>query len=343
MTFHWATNYGAVLQAYAMQQYLVNQGHHVEIINYKPRRYDWIWFRTILRHPQTIVGQYMLWKRERSLSKFRANYLSCTSRYYSSTELQKLSSAYDIIISGSDQILNPSFTHGGEGHPTSAYYLGFADNSTLRIGYAVSFGCLQYPVDVAKEASEWIQSFDAIGYREQSGHEILLQLCYYKTLTLVPDPTILYGKRLFEDLSLLPQRPKKQICVYLLGNTRINCIKDIKYIHIDERHRAFSMEDWLSNILDSEGLITNSYHGMIMAIMLHTPFVTISKKQAGQNDRIMTVLTRLGLGSRIVDNDDEHIYSTLYSPIAWDEVDAALTSFQKDGILFLQKVFTYKK
>ena len=36
LTFHWATNYGAVLQCYALQEYLRDQGHVVEIINYKP-------------------------------------------------------------------------------------------------------------------------------------------------------------------------------------------------------------------------------------------------------------------------------------------------------------------
>lgn len=43
MTFHWATNYGAVLQAYCLQEYLREQGHDVEIINYKPMQYDFSW------------------------------------------------------------------------------------------------------------------------------------------------------------------------------------------------------------------------------------------------------------------------------------------------------------
>ena len=40
-------NYGASLQAYALQQYLINLGHQVEIINYQPdyltRKYDYKW------------------------------------------------------------------------------------------------------------------------------------------------------------------------------------------------------------------------------------------------------------------------------------------------------------
>ena len=40
LTFHWATNYGAVLQCYALQSFLDAKGHDVKIINYKPHRYD---------------------------------------------------------------------------------------------------------------------------------------------------------------------------------------------------------------------------------------------------------------------------------------------------------------
>ena len=34
LTFHWATNYGAVLQTYALQTYLESLGHVVQIIDY---------------------------------------------------------------------------------------------------------------------------------------------------------------------------------------------------------------------------------------------------------------------------------------------------------------------
>ena len=35
ITYHSAHNYGAVLQAFALQEYLQKQGHDVQIINYK--------------------------------------------------------------------------------------------------------------------------------------------------------------------------------------------------------------------------------------------------------------------------------------------------------------------
>ena len=37
LTFHRATNYGAILQAYALIQYLINQGYDARIVDYKPK------------------------------------------------------------------------------------------------------------------------------------------------------------------------------------------------------------------------------------------------------------------------------------------------------------------
>ena len=40
ITFHWGTNYGGILQAYALQNFLSKKGHDVFIIDYKPNRYN---------------------------------------------------------------------------------------------------------------------------------------------------------------------------------------------------------------------------------------------------------------------------------------------------------------
>ena len=40
ITFHWSVNYGAVLQAYALQKYLLLHGADAQIIDYVPRRVE---------------------------------------------------------------------------------------------------------------------------------------------------------------------------------------------------------------------------------------------------------------------------------------------------------------
>ena len=44
LTFNSAHNYGAVLQAWSLQEYLVSQGHTVEVINYRLPAIDNLYF-----------------------------------------------------------------------------------------------------------------------------------------------------------------------------------------------------------------------------------------------------------------------------------------------------------
>lgn len=99
LTFHWATNYGAVLQCYALQIYLEAMGHEVHVINYKPRLYDYtLWnyirFRSFLHHNSYINSK----RKEKVLQRFRDQHLNLTSRIYKKTDIPDAISDYGIVI-----------------------------------------------------------------------------------------------------------------------------------------------------------------------------------------------------------------------------------------------------
>lgn len=335
LTFHWATNYGAILQAFCLQEFLCEQGHEVEIINYKPKRYDFSWIQ-YLKSPRRLKNlrkDLISRKKETLLVSFRKKYLNQTKRYYSTEELQKANLDYDLFISGSDQVLNPFYTAKGEGKPTSAYYLSFAPKDARRIGYAVSFGCVQYPEQAALYASEWIQDFDAIGTRENTGLNILHQLGFNGQSSVVPDPTILYGRKLYEALGVsVPIDKQPYICVYMLRR-EIRLDGHVKYI--DETKLPINMHEWLSTISSAKGLITNSYHGMIMAILAHVPFVVLLEtgKAGGMNDRFSTLLSKLGLNERICITE-EKAREILPNPINWAETEECIVEYKAIGSNF---------
>lgn len=333
MTFHWATNYGAVLQAYCLQEYLREQGHEVEIINYKPKQYDGSFLKFIRNRDNWIrLSTYSkIKKKEQLLSLFREKYLNCTSRFIRVNKLTDFASKYDVLISGSDQILNPSFTmYGEDSHPSNAYYLGFASNHSIKIGYAVSFGCIEYPNYARIQASTWIQNFDKIGTRENTGLNILNQLKYTGISKLVPDPTILYGSHLYSNVGVDILRNREEYtCVYMLRH-ELSLKGKVKVI--DEKQTPITMEDWLTTISHSRALVTNSYHGMIMAILAHVPFVVLLEngKNAGMNDRFTTLLNIVGLTSRIT-NEQSRIEELINTPIEWSAVEEKLSSFREIG------------
>lgn len=336
LTFHWATNYGAILQAYALQEHLRELGNEVEIINYKPRQYNFSYLNFV-RRPQSIIHYKRVMfnrRKEDCLANFRNKYLNQTRRCYTYHDVCTIVGDYDVLISGSDQILNPAFTLHGEGHKTPVYYLNFPDSKAKKIGYAVSFGCTQYPENAESFAREWIQSFDKIGVRENTGLDILKQLGYEKERCVLPDPTVLRGIKLFKDIALENYSSKGDYtCVYMLR-------RQLKYpfsnaVIIDEAHEIYTMEQWLGLIRQAKLLITNSYHGMIMAILFHVPFfIDIeTQKGVGMNDRFYTLLGKLGLVDRIVngnfDKDCEN------KPIDWDCVDKQISAFRNTSEEFL--------
>lgn len=337
MTFHWATNYGAVLQAYCLQEYLREQGHEVEIINYKPKEYDTTWFN-YLKHPSNwsrLKKFPVKQKKELMLVQFRERHLNQTQLYRSVEELKKVKFGYDLVISGSDQVLNPFFTQFGQNHkPSSAYFLTFLGDCTRKMGYAVSFGCTDYPEDAKHLAYQWIQSFDTIGCRENTGLEILNQLSFRKEQQVVPDPTILYGNRLFRDLGIdISEEKKDYTCVYML---RKEMKLDGNVLYIDEFNNPLTMEGWLSAISHAKMLVTNSYHGMIMAILSHTPFVVVLEalSSSGMNDRFFTILKKLNLEGRII-NDISDLQNFEGQNIDWHIVEETLMKFRKVGKDFL--------
>lgn len=339
LTFHWATNYGAVLQAYALQEYLTEQGHVVDIINYKPKQYDFSWKRFFL-HPSFLLSfrrVLVVHSKEQKIESFRLKYLCRTERVYTQDNAIHIIKEYNALISGSDQILNPFFTLKGEGRNTSIYYLNFPKLQCLKIGYAVSFGCTQYPENAETIAQQYIQAFDSIGVREKTGIGILSQLSFSKKSTVVPDPTVLKGKSLFDKIKICDYSSQGDyICVYMLRRKLKGTISG-KIIYIDELHESYTMEEWLGLIRYSKSLVTNSYHGMIMAILFHVPFVVNIEtgSEVGMNDRFYTILSYLGLMNRIVNGNLNELVEN--SDIPWQVIDTKLDSFRNLGVDFLNQ------
>ncbi len=339
LTFHWGTNYGAILQAWCLQEYLTDQGHIVEIINYHPSQYDFSWKR-IIRHPslwKTVPRALVNRKKEDLLVPFRVKYLHETRRFLSVAEFGNELNKYDVLISGSDQVLNPGFTlHGENGKPSPAYWLGIGNEHNHRIGYAVSFGCEKYPENAALVAKKWVNGFDSIGTRERTGQQILEDLEYKGSKCVVPDPTLLLGDGLYSKLGIkVPAVHGDYTCVYMLRH-EVNVPGNVRYI--DEKHHPLTMEQWLTTISNAGSIITNSYHGTLMAIYAHVPFAILLEtgSGSGMNDRFYTLLDHLGCKDRVAKSVREAI-SILEKPIDFNRLDTLAVDYKNEGVFFLKK------
>ena len=144
ITFHGADNYGSVLQAYALTEYLNDKGYDAEIIDYyfehDYRQYKP--FRTYLysRQPKAFLSDVFSYsvhcKRIKNFQNFRKEFLKLSSvRIGASDGWQEIASYYDCFICGSDQIWNLNCTNGVCG----PYFLDFVSGKR-KIAYAPSMG-----------------------------------------------------------------------------------------------------------------------------------------------------------------------------------------------------------
>ena len=337
ITFHWATNYGAILQAYALQNYLLELGHDVEIINYRPQRNIFLQRLTWIRNREW--GNF---KKEKELKTFRKSNLSVGSKIYGSNRaLRSMKEKYDIIISGSDQVWNLSFIQYAERNKqTYSYYLDFVSGETKKVAYAASFGTSKLPFENKKNIREKLTGFHAISVRECTAKTIVEDLGL--EAKVVFDPTLLLKKEKYE-LLCSPQKKDGGMVVYKLhGNQKL--FEKVEK-HLSERIKTYkvqpemSIPDWLGSIKSADLVLTNSFHGTVFSILFKIPFINVLVEGSDMNDRIITLLSSLGLENRCLQKYDEKSIEELrVTPIGWEKVDQKLEVLKGEAKDFLLSV-----
>ncbi len=338
ITFHWATNYGAVLQAYALQKHLQKQGHDTEIIDYVP-------FVTsaLQRLSMRKSKNRDFFLKEKQIKKFRKKELSLSRRrFLNNSSLFLCENKYSAVICGSDQIWNQFFTVPKRLPDNLSYFLNFAGDAK-RIAYAASFGSADIPDKMKELIRPELEKFERLSVREDTGAEILKDLEF--SAELVADPTLLLTA---DDYAPLLER-KKQTCApkvfsYVLHGDQ-NTL-DISRTVCDAfgqesiaREENCGIYEWLSLEKNAGFIVTNSFHGTVFALLFHTPFLTATINGSGMNDRIYTLLRSVGLEDRIIeDNDADKINKLIASPIDWDAVDEKVEALRLRSAEFLKDI-----
>ena len=338
ITFHWATNYGGVLQAYALQQALMKLGEDTEIIDYVPFRVRaWIVLDNVKGRR---FGEF---KKERSIARFRKERLRLSKRRFASDRsLKKAGSDYTHIITGSDQVWNYSFvtTHGKK--PKLSYFLDFAGEDVKKLSYAASFGADKMPADYSGLVRSQLERFSAISVREDTGLEIIrgmgLPACR------VCDPTALLTREDYEKL--LPEKGlgAPYVCSYLIheGQATAKAVESaVRELRSDLALRRTSPDDgvteWLGGISRAELVVTNSFHGVMLSLLMGTPFIAVPVEGWSMNARVENILRSTGTLQRLVSSaDKEAVRKACEAPIDWDKANAALEGLRREGYEYLE-------
>lgn len=360
ITYHFVPNYGAAMQAWALQKYLTNLGHEVFLIDYRPSHlttggyFHFPHDRWTLRADLVIAYQKVMglkqWlkgdggKRLR-FEQFHQEHLNLSDRSYrSKRQLRQNPPQADVYICGSDQIWNASEQFGID----SSYFLDFAPKSVKRISYAASFGRPKVHPRFESATADLIRSVDAISVREQSGVGIVKELSD-RDAEWVPDPTLLVNDG-YPEAVLPADRAEDYIFSYtlrsreLVSNIERQMAAATGLSVVSPTTLAASGHGepgplvWLGYIKSAKLVITNSYHGTLFSIIFKKPFVFVglSGAKAGFNERANSLLHGLGLQDRMMDSyDEDRLGLILSAEIDWDSVGLKIDRWREQANSYL--------
>ena len=324
ITFSRAYNAGAVLQAYALQEFLKKSKYDVKIIDFTLRS-DYIKYKPwiITLNPFLNLSNFLSFfyklKQKNVFEKFRKQYFRLTERkYVDGHEMSDLNNDFDMFIAGSDQIWNINLT----GKIIPEFFLRFSKKK--KIAYAASFGSSIFSSDIDElnKMISYINNFDYISIREQSGVAWCNKYCKEKKALHVCDPTLLFDASFYLNL-IKGFKPKYYYESYIFvvdysarneylekyceklaleNNLRIIHISSMKFsnkISAIKLH-YINPESFLYYISNASYVITTSYHCLLFSILFQKNF-GISPSCASDS-RLNDFLQTVGLSNRLIHN-----------------------------------------
>lgn len=359
MTFWWTqSNYGQMLQAFALKTTLEKLGHEPFLIKYHGSAASQKSKKTVLERfiafnlkdfVDRRVKQYRLRKELkenlRDFDGFRSAHFNFSSESYSSLdELLTSPPIADAYICGSDQVWNSNF-----GVSCEPYLLGFGDRSIKRIAYAASFGVKHISNETEQIFRKHLPSFDVIGVREISG----VELCHrmgFSNAKLLPDPTLLltaneWCKIIGTDRCIAKT---DKYMIYTLGNSPMSDKeKFLNFIHKSGKtvnHVSSNYDftgnkfpkvfEWVQMVNQSDFILTNSFHGMVFCLIFNKNFVIIPNTGSaeGMNERITSLLERLGLLDNIMSSfDNSKLQILIDKKIDWASINQMIADWKIDA------------
>lgn len=325
VTTHYAINFGAVLQAYALFNSIKKINGQCEIIDYTPNNktigrkiiYKLNSIKSILYSLMIFINIIFRKNQKTKVKKFdnflKNNFDFSTQKFESKEDLKDNLGEYDTLVCGSDQIWNLNLFND------ETMFLRFGRTSKAKkyISYAPSLG-EKMNSDQLKIIAKNINHFTHISVREKDSIKQLSSFTN-KNIDHVADPIFLLNESDWKKLIKPTSIEDPYMLVYTVGGTgnffkeAVNILRkklNLKLVYInlapfDKYNSDFNIqnaspEKFISLIYNANFIFTSSFHG--------TAFSTHFKKQfftypcLDRSSRHYSLLKKLNLNDRILDD-----------------------------------------
>lgn len=314
-----AINYGSVITYYALYKAIEKLGYTPSLIDCNAER----------KAKTTNIAR-----------DFMARNSVAISESYPLRELSKLNNHYDVFVVGSDQVWR-SRTEKNIGY---FFYLDFVDNSKTQLAYAPSYGVDNYKSDekTINHIKSLLNRFDRISVREESGVKVH-QDTFGGRPERVLDPVFLIDRADYDEIAvqskiknsnsyiasyiLDPTEDKRELLLYaskklnlplknVLDPRKERFNENMKTLNLTGSLENVNVEDWVNHFKHASYVITDSHHGLAMAMIYNKQVIAYGNKQRG--------ITRFESLLKIFKMEDRMVFS------AQDVIDKQLLSHDID-------------
>lgn len=355
------TNYGGILQAYALQRVLQDMGHDAVLLDSYPQcprmkpfpLQQLAYLKRLLRKMISPRAAVTIFYEHDQITSFpkkehvRQFYREHVRHVPFGKGVPLHSADFDALIVGSDQVWRSIYGRAN----LYDRFLSFTESWTQvkRIAYAASFGTdeWEYTEKQTIKCRRLAQLFDAISVREESG----ISLCrehFGVDATWVLDPTMLVDPRHYMEHieKAVTNYPSSMCFGYILDSSEekdailSNIATSLKlhqpsFQNVDDPDNSAvpTVEAWLKAFHEAEFVFTDSFHGCVFSILFNRPFVVYGNKKRGMA-RFHSLLAQFGLEDRLVTTPDEAVQVSS-QPINWNRVNVRLNKLRANSLDFI--------
>ena len=367
VTFFASNNFGAVLQAYALQQKIIELGYSTEILNYDEnnktpvpvKKKAWKIYAEILKRTGLDVNLLMKARKASSrisdkFNEFRKDNMNISrERLYDMDDLAGIEARYKGIIAGSDMVWTE------KGQNLEAFFLRFTEKKK-RLSYAASLtGTDALLPEQRTRMGKYISEVEFVSCREDEGIDFAKE--FGKEAFLALDPTLLLTKEEWSEKFSLREASEDYILCYCFDKTpkgffrKINKLAKkmntgVRYISmsLDKRieeikngHSAvYGPKEFVELFFNAKFVITNSFHGLLFSIIGQKPFALLRREESCKwkknEERMLNMLRVIGEERRAVysiDEVDESFFDLDYS-----YAQTVLAQKRRDSVEYLENM-----
>jgi len=324
-------NFGALTTNFALWSKLREFGYMADLVPLPRTIYE---SDSKYKIPELVI-------REQLGEDFADRYIP---KMYNLKEIRSLLyNCYRVFITGSDQTLSPYCFF------SEVATLGWVADRTPRLSYASSYGVSGTNITspyMFDQVTSALAHYGRVSVREAEAVELLGSYGIEATHTL--EPVLLHSAEFWTGYAVKRETvghifayildPKPEIDL-LLGFARGKLKFDIE--QFGEMWFGGTVNERIGSIMNSNFVITDSFHGMCFAIIFKKPFIAVINKARGAM-RFTDLAKKLHLESRLVESVGEALARhDLFAAFDWSECENILKNFRDESIEWLKEALIW--